>query len=104
LINRIQYVVDTPAARFADVLGKAAFSVSMTLKLLVIGGMLHIFAVFAIALVSRFFGYSPSTIEILAILVGHPIYQATMGFAAIMVIRRILLRLGDVEIQQRNAG
>jgi predicted unusual protein kinase regulating ubiquinone biosynthesis (AarF/ABC1/UbiB family) len=99
--NRLQYMVDSPDTRFASVLGKAAFSVSMTLKVLVAGGAAHVFVVLIMRLLARWDGLDPSITDLLTTLVSSPIYQAVLGLTAVLLIRRILVRLEDVDVSRR---
>jgi ubiquinone biosynthesis protein len=101
VMNRLQYIVDSPDTRFANVLGKAAFSVSMSLKVLVVGGAAHVFVILIMKLLARWHGSDPSIEQLLTQLVSSPIYQAAMGVSAVLVIRRILVRLEDVDVTKR---
>ncbi len=100
VVNRAQHFLDSPAHRFAGMIGKAAFGVSLALRILVLGVSLHVFAVVATSLFLRLSGRPGDMGEALQVLIYHPLYQVTMALVVLIVIRRTLIRLEDIDVER----
>jgi ubiquinone biosynthesis protein len=100
IVNRAQHVLDAPLPRYAEMIGKAAFGVSMVLKIVVIGAVLHLLAVLGISLFSRWVGLSMSLAAALRQLVAHPVYRVSIALLLLLVVRRALMRLEDVDVNK----
>jgi ubiquinone biosynthesis protein len=100
IMNRGQHFLDSPAHRFAGMIGKAAFGVSITLRIVIVGASLHVFGVVATSLFLRSTGRAADMRSALSFLVYHPAYQLTIALVLLIVIRRTLIRLEDIDVER----
>jgi ubiquinone biosynthesis protein len=98
VINRVQRTLDNPNHRFFDVLGKAAFGVSMSLRALILGSGLHLFTVLAIGAVQWVRKKPIHLGQILDTMVSSPIYQAVVVVFVLVALRKALMRLDDLDV------
>jgi ubiquinone biosynthesis protein len=99
-INRVQHELDSPHHRFFDMLGKAAYGVSMLLRVAMFGSGLHVVVLFGIGayLYSRGTPAAPS--ELLRMLVSSTAYQVGAGVLVLFVARKALARLSDMDVER----
>jgi predicted unusual protein kinase regulating ubiquinone biosynthesis (AarF/ABC1/UbiB family) len=102
VVNRAQHVLDRPTPHFAGMIGKAAFGVSIVLKILIVGAALHVVAVLTVSLLmqSAARGAPVDVPAAIALLVHHPAYQVTVALSFLVVTRRALMRLEDIDVHK----
>jgi predicted unusual protein kinase regulating ubiquinone biosynthesis (AarF/ABC1/UbiB family) len=101
LYNRIQHSLDNPDHRFSNMLGKAAFGVSMTLRFLTLGVGLHILAVLGAALILGLLNQPRDLGDIFSKMIMSEAYQVAVGLTVLIVIRRSLMRLEDIDVEKK---
>jgi hypothetical protein len=102
LVGRIQHYLDSPEHRFTDMLGKAAFGISMTLKALTVGAGMHLVTVLAVALIRRMIGDPPLPLaEIFSKMVSSTEYRVIVSVLVLIVIRKSLMRFQDIDVETR---
>jgi len=100
LVNRVQRYLDNPEHRFTDMLGKAAFGISMTLKAVTAGAALHVGAVLSIALGRWALGYPRlSLTDTFALMVSGTAYRIVVTFLVLILIRKSLMRFQDIDVE-----
>jgi ubiquinone biosynthesis protein len=97
VLNRVQRTLDDPNHRFFDMLGKAAFGVSMSLRAIILGSGLHLMAVVGIGAVAWLRNKPVRFGEILTTMVSSPIYQVVVGLFVLVALRKALMRLDDLD-------
>ena len=100
IIARLQHILDTPQHNFASVIGKAAYGVSVGLKMAVVGLTVHLVAVVSVAVHGRIVGNTISMADAFFNLVGHPAYQASLLLIGLIVIRKALMRFEDIDVRK----
>ena len=101
VLNRVQYLLDSPDHRFFDMLGKAAFALSLVLRLLIIAAGLHIVAILAMAAGMAYLKRPVSLTTLVATLVSSPYYQMTIAFGLLVILRKVLRRFGDIDVERK---
>lgn len=101
VVNRGQHILDRPAHRFAGMISKAAYVVSMILRVLLIATALHGMLILGYVLVTRWLGRPTEVPEAIELLLYHPAYQALIAFSLLILVRRALMRLEDIDVDQR---
>jgi ubiquinone biosynthesis protein len=99
--NRVQHALDSPPHRFFDMLGKAAYGVSMILRLLILASGLHIVAVLCIGVVTwlRHRPVDPS--GILWTMVSTPAYQIVVTLFILIALRKALVRFDELDVAKK---
>jgi len=101
LSSRVQYFLDTPDHQFAGMISKAAYGVSVALKVLVLGGGFHAVLILALGIIWSYLGQAAPIADIAEALVSHPVYRTFAVIVTLLFIRRILFRLTDVDVRKR---
>ncbi len=96
--NRIQHQLDMPNHRFMNVLGKAAYGISMTLRFFTVAFVFHLLALVTVLFWRRDIASPQPLSDAFFTLVGSPTYQITAVVVAVVVMRKVLMRLQDVDI------
>jgi ubiquinone biosynthesis protein len=100
LASRGQHILDRPAHRFTGMVSKAAFGVSMLLRVAVMGAGLHLAAIVSAWLLLRSWGREVDLRRATEFLVYHPAYQLAMAMGLLVLIRRVLIRLEDIDVDR----
>ena len=101
LLARIQRDLDNPQHISAQAIGKAAFGVSVALKLLVVIVLAHLIAVIGLSAYRSVLGDAPlDTWGVLVEVVNNSAYQFILLVVALVVIRRVLLRVEDLDVSK----
>jgi ubiquinone biosynthesis protein len=98
-LGRIQHVLDTPSHNFSHMLGKAAFGISMFLKLAAVGMGIHIFAVVGVTLYQSITGHELSIWETFNRIVGSKWYQIIVMLVFLVIVRKALMRFEDLDVE-----
>jgi ubiquinone biosynthesis protein len=100
VLNRVQHALDSPARRFAGMIGKAAFGVSMTLRFVVLGVGLHVAGLLMTALALGALGRQVE-LRVLAVkLVTSVPYQVFAAIVLLILIRKALMRFEDIDVEK----
>lgn len=101
MMNRAQHFLDSPNHRFASMLSKAAFSITMTLRFLTLGAAAHVVAIFAIGVTL----YAETGRADLQTILGHlansTAYRVSVAIALLIIIRKSIMRLEDIDVEKR---
>lgn len=97
-LNRVQHELDSPHHRFFDMLGKAAYGVSMVLRFAIVGAGLHILLLLAYGVYLQLNRQPLVPTEMLLALVGSPVYQVGMGVFVLVAMRKAILRFDDMDV------
>lgn len=73
----------------------------MILRVLLIATALHGMLILGYVLVTRWLGRPTEVPEAIELLLYHPAYQALIAFSLLILVRRALMRLEDIDVDQR---
>jgi predicted unusual protein kinase regulating ubiquinone biosynthesis (AarF/ABC1/UbiB family) len=99
-LGRIQHVLDTPSHNFSHMLGKAAFGVSIFLKLLALGMGIHVLAVIAVTIYQSITGIELSIWDTFKNIVASEWYQIGLMLVLLVIVRKVLMRFEDIDIEK----
>ena len=97
---RMQHYLDTPQHNFASAIGKAAYAVSVALRVAMAAFGVHLTAVVGVQLYASMTGETQDMWEAFGQLVSHPVYQGTALLIGLIVIRKALMRFEDMDVRQ----
>jgi ubiquinone biosynthesis protein len=98
ILGRLQHFLDTPQHNFASVIGKAAFGVTMFLRIGLFVSVVHIVVVVAVTMWSTWTEAEISMWQAFTWLVGSQPYQLGMLVLGLVVIRKALMRFEDIDV------
>jgi predicted unusual protein kinase regulating ubiquinone biosynthesis (AarF/ABC1/UbiB family) len=97
LMARVQHALDLPQFSFSSMVGKMAFGVSTVLKLFAAGCGLYLLALMALSGQRLITGQEMDVMEALHALSRSRWIQPVLLLAALIMVRKVLVRLQDVE-------
>jgi hypothetical protein len=100
VLSRIQHTLDTPQHNFGNMIGKAAFGISVVLKLAAAGMGIHVFAVVALSLYQTFTGREVSLWATFTSIVSSEWYQLIIVGILLVVVRKALMRVEDIDVER----
>lgn len=100
-VNRVQHELDSPHHRFFDMLGKAAYGISMVLRLSIVGTGLHVVALLGRGAYLYVHGQPVIPGEMLVWLFASPVYHVLMGLFVLFATRKVILRFDDMDVARR---
>jgi hypothetical protein len=101
VLNRVQYLLDSPDHRFFDMLGKAAFAVSLVLRGLTVAAGLHIVVLLGMAVGAVLLRRPVDLTSLALALFSSPFYQIAVAFALLVLLRRALMRFQDIDVRRK---
>ncbi len=99
--NRVQHILDSPDHRFFDMLGKAAYGISMLLRFTILASGLHVLAVLVISAERWATSRPVDPAAILVGLVSTTAYQVVVAVFVLVALRKALSRLEDLDLAKR---
>jgi ubiquinone biosynthesis protein len=100
-VNRVQHALDSPDHRFFDMLGKAAYGVSMLLRFGILASGLHVLALLAISAVNWLRQRPVDPVATLTGMVSTPLYQVVVALFVLAALRKALRRLEDLDVGKK---
>lgn len=100
VLSRVQHTLDTPQHNFGNMIGKAAFGISVVLKLAAAGMGIHVFAVVALSLYQTFTGREVSLWATFTSIVSSEWYQLIIVGILLVVVRKALMRVEDIDVER----
>jgi len=100
ILARVQHVLDVPQHSFASVIGKAAYAASMLLYMLLFFGGVHFIAIVSITMYMNGTGQQIAMSEAFWWLTGQTPYQLLMLAMGTIILRKTILRFGDIDVQK----
>ncbi|MCC7383294.1 MAG: hypothetical protein IT384_15770 [Deltaproteobacteria bacterium] len=101
LTARIQERLDTPDRRFMNMLGKAAFGATVMLRLFALALVIHLLAVASVVIYRDVARVPVALDEAFLSMISSVPYQVVMALFALLVVRRVLVRMSDVDVESR---
>jgi ubiquinone biosynthesis protein len=98
ILDRVQHNLDVPSVSFVSLMGKAAFGVTLVLRLIVLGAAVHLVALVAAVAIWFERGADVSVWEVFGRLTSSTPYRVALVVLAMLVVRRVLMRLEDVDV------
>lgn len=98
ILDRVQHQLDMPNVSFVSLMGKAAFGVTIVLRLVTLAAAVHLLALLVAAGIWFFRGESISMWEVFVRITTSVPYQMTLMIMALLIVRRVLMRLEDVDV------
>ena len=94
----IQHRLDTPSHRFADALSKAAFGVTIILRVVTVAFILHVVGLAATVLYLTWSGEKIDIVTAFGEIVRSEPYQLALAAVILVLIRRMRMRFEDVDV------
>jgi predicted unusual protein kinase regulating ubiquinone biosynthesis (AarF/ABC1/UbiB family) len=101
ILDRLQHNLDVPSVSFVSLMGKAAFGVTLLLRLVVLGAAAHLVALAVAVGLWVYRGEDLALWEVFVRLVSSAPYRVALLVLAVLVVRRVLMRLEDVDVEKK---
>jgi ubiquinone biosynthesis protein len=96
----LQRFFDKPRHNFSALVDKAAYSFTMVIQLVAIFAFVHASSIFGHWLYGTITGIDASVTATASAFLSQPLFQVFLYVILLLVLRKILLRLGDVDIRK----
>lgn len=98
IAGRLQHILDTPQPKYGVHIDKAAYGVTVALQLMAVGLGLHVLLVLSFHLYAVATGSALSFWDVFVAGLTHPLFHTVPLVVVILLIRKLLIRLSDVDV------